>query len=130
MNWRSFLILHGVENWRPREHWQWWLAHELRARGEQAFYPQLPAPSSPALDERTSPEAGHLRQGEDVLMGGEQQQQRNPRRLSEEGKRDAVNLVRSTGRPIAAVARELGIYDSTLGTGCPRAASTVARPRG
>jgi transposase len=24
-------------------------------------------------------------------------------------------LVRSTGRPIAAVARELGIYDSTLG---------------
>jgi hypothetical protein len=29
MNWRSFLILHGVENWRPREHWQWWLAHEL-----------------------------------------------------------------------------------------------------
>jgi predicted alpha/beta hydrolase family esterase len=55
MNWRSFLILHGVENWRPREHWQWWLAHELRARGEQAFYPQLPAPSSPALDERTSP---------------------------------------------------------------------------
>jgi hypothetical protein len=55
MNWRSLLILHGVENWRPREHWQWWLAHELRARGEQIFYPQLPAPSSPALDERPSP---------------------------------------------------------------------------
>jgi predicted alpha/beta hydrolase family esterase len=48
---RSFLLLHGVENWRPREHWQWWLAHELRSRGEQVFYPQLPAPSSPALDE-------------------------------------------------------------------------------
>jgi transposase len=63
-------------------------------------------------------------------MGGEQQQQRNPRRFTEEVKRDAVNLVRSTGRPIAAVARELGIYDSTLGTGCPRTASTVARPRG
>ena len=65
MNWRSFLILHGVENWRPREHWQWWLAHELRARGEQAFYPQLPAPSSPALDERTSP----LRQDTSVKGG-------------------------------------------------------------
>jgi transposase len=53
-------------------------------------------------------------------MGGEQQQQRNPRRLTEEGKRDAVNLVRSTGRPIAAVARELGIYDSTLGNWVPQ----------
>jgi predicted alpha/beta hydrolase family esterase len=50
MSWRSFLILHGVENWRPRQHWQWWLAHELRARGEHVFYPQLPAPSSPTLD--------------------------------------------------------------------------------
>ena len=28
---------------------------------------------------------------------------------------NAVELVRSTGRPIAVVARELGIYDSTLG---------------
>jgi len=53
-------------------------------------------------------------------MGGEQQQQRNPRRFTEEGKRDAVNLVRSTGRPIAAVARELGIYDSTLGDWVPQ----------
>ena len=26
-----------------------------------------------------------------------------------------MELVRSTGRPIAAVARELGVYDSTLG---------------
>jgi hypothetical protein len=32
MNWRSFLILHGVENWRPGEHWNWWLAHEVRAQ--------------------------------------------------------------------------------------------------
>jgi hypothetical protein len=128
MNWRSFLILHGVENWRPREHWQWWLAHELRALGEQAFYPQLPAPSSPALDERTSP----LRQdtSEDVLMGGEQQQQRNRRRFTEEVKRDAVNLVRSTGRPIAAVARKLGIYDSTLGNWVPQDRIDRARPRG
>jgi transposase-like protein len=29
-------------------------------------------------------------------------------------------LVRSTGRPIAAVARELGIYDSTLGNWVPQ----------
>lgn len=48
---RRFLILHGVENWRPREHWQWWLTDELRRRGEQVLYPQLPSPSSPALDE-------------------------------------------------------------------------------
>ena len=36
-------------------------------------------------------------------------------RVTEEFKCDAVELVRSTGRPIAVVARELGIYDSTLG---------------
>ena len=43
-------------------------------------------------------------------MGG-----RKPQRYSPEFKRDAVELVRSTGRPIAEIARELGIYDSTLG---------------
>jgi transposase len=49
-------------------------------------------------------------------MGQEQQQrQRNRRRFTEEFKRDAVELVRATGKPIAEVARELGIYDSTLG---------------
>jgi transposase len=53
-------------------------------------------------------------------MGGEQQQLRNRRRFTEEVKCDAVNLVRSTGRPIAAVARELGIYDSTLGNWVPK----------
>jgi predicted alpha/beta hydrolase family esterase len=45
------LILHGVENWRPREHWQWWLADQLRLRGEQVLYPQLPSPSDPSLSE-------------------------------------------------------------------------------
>jgi predicted alpha/beta hydrolase family esterase len=71
MNPRSFLILHGVENWRPREHWQWWLAHELRARGEHVFYPQLPAPSSPALDEWLAVLHGELSQlgnGERVII--------------------------------------------------------------
>jgi transposase len=40
---------------------------------------------------------------------------RRRRRFSEEFKRDAVELVRTTGRPIAQIARELEIYDSTLG---------------
>jgi transposase len=50
-------------------------------------------------------------------MGEEHRQrpQRTRRGFTEEFKRDAVELVRSTGRPIAVVARELGIYDSTLG---------------
>ena len=35
--------------------------------------------------------------------------------VTAEFKRDAVELVRTSGRPIAEIARELGIYDSTLG---------------
>ena len=42
-------------------------------------------------------------------------QQRNRRQFTPEFKRDAVELVRTSGRPIAEIARELGIYDSTLG---------------
>jgi transposase len=51
----------------------------------------------------------------------EEQQQRQPkqprtrREFTTEFKRDAVALVRTTGRPIAHIARDLGIYDSTLG---------------
>jgi transposase len=51
----------------------------------------------------------------------EEQQQRQPKRprtrreFTTEFKRDAVELVRTTGRPIAHIARDLGIYDSTLG---------------
>ena len=37
------------------------------------------------------------------------------RKFSDEFKRDAVEIVTSSGKPIAQVARELGIYDSTLG---------------
>ncbi len=50
-------------------------------------------------------------------MGEEHRQrpQRTRRGFTKEFKRDAVELVRSSGRPIAAIARELGIYDSTLG---------------
>ncbi len=38
------------------------------------------------------------------------------RRYSDEFKRDAVALFRSSGRPIKEVARELGISDTSLGT--------------
>jgi transposase len=50
-------------------------------------------------------------------MGEEHRQtpQRTRRGFTKEFKGDAVELVRSTGRPIAAVACELGISDSTLG---------------
>jgi transposase len=44
----------------------------------------------------------------------EDRQPRNRRQFTAEFKRDAVELVRTTGRPIAEIARELGICDSTL----------------
>ena len=46
----------------------------------------------------------------------ERRQPRPRRRFSDEFKRDAVDLVLTTGRSIAEVAGELGIYDSTLGS--------------
>ena len=45
----------------------------------------------------------------------EDRQRRNRRQFTAEFKRDAVELVRTSGRSIAEIARELGIYDSTLG---------------
>jgi transposase len=42
-------------------------------------------------------------------------QRRARRQFTPEFKRDAVELVRTSGRPIAEIARELGVYDSTLG---------------
>jgi transposase len=42
-------------------------------------------------------------------------QPRTRRAFTKAFKRDAVELVRSSGRPIAHIARDLGIYDSTLG---------------
>jgi len=38
------------------------------------------------------------------------------RRYTDEFKRDAVALFRSSGRPVKEVARELGISDTSLGT--------------
>src|SRR6187401_310654 len=45
------LILHGYEHHRPREHWLWWLAEELRRRDIPVQYPQFPSPDAPQLDE-------------------------------------------------------------------------------
>ena len=45
----------------------------------------------------------------------EQQTQRTRRKFSDEFKRDAVEIVRSSDKSIAEVARELGIYGSSLG---------------
>ncbi|MEU2116507.1 alpha/beta hydrolase [Streptomyces sp. NPDC016459] len=47
----TYLILHGYQNHRPPGHWQHWLAGELRARGHEVRYPQLPAPDAPVLEE-------------------------------------------------------------------------------
>jgi transposase len=46
----------------------------------------------------------------------ERRQPRPCRKFSDEFKRDAVDLVLTTGRAVAEVAAELGIYDSTLGS--------------
>jgi transposase len=42
-------------------------------------------------------------------------QPRPRREFTEQFKHDAVELVHTCGRPIAEIARELGIWDSTLG---------------
>jgi len=45
----------------------------------------------------------------------ERSSKRPRRKFSDEFKRDAVEIVQSSDKSIAQVARELGIYDSTLG---------------
>lgn len=47
----SFLILHGIGNHRPPEHWQFWLAASLAVDGHQVLYPGLPEPDSPSFNE-------------------------------------------------------------------------------
>jgi uncharacterized protein len=47
----SFLILHGIGNRRPPEHWQFQLAAALAADGSQVLYPQLPEPDAPKFDD-------------------------------------------------------------------------------
>jgi len=50
------------------------------------------------------------------LENQEKSAKRPRRKFSDEFKRDAVEIVNSSGKSIAQVARELGIYDSTLGS--------------
>lgn len=45
----------------------------------------------------------------------EQDKKRNRRKFTDEFKRDAAALVIDTGRPIVQVAREIGVYESSLG---------------
>ena len=47
---RAFLILHGWQNHRPKDHWQHWLADRLGELGHQVTYPQLPDPDDPDLE--------------------------------------------------------------------------------
>ncbi|WP_093717257.1 alpha/beta hydrolase [Actinacidiphila alni] len=46
---RRFLMVHGVQHRRPRQHWMWWLTEVLRQHGEQVLYPQLSAPEQPSV---------------------------------------------------------------------------------
>ena len=46
----SFLILHGIENHRPPDHWQFLLAARLVERGHEVRYPGLPEPDAPHLE--------------------------------------------------------------------------------
>jgi predicted alpha/beta hydrolase family esterase len=45
----SFLVLHGLGNHRPPEHWQFWVSARLAAAGHQVLYPDLPEPDAPSL---------------------------------------------------------------------------------
>jgi hypothetical protein len=68
---RRFLVLHGWENHRPVEHWEWWLTDQLRSRGEQVLYPQLPVPDNPRLADWLEVLAGEWQQmgdGERVVV--------------------------------------------------------------
>jgi hypothetical protein len=68
---RRYLVLHGWQNHRPPEHWEWLLVDALRARGEQVLYPQLPAPDHPVLDDWLDVFAGEWLQmgsGERVVV--------------------------------------------------------------
>jgi hypothetical protein len=49
------------------------------------------------------------------MSAWEDRPNRTRRQFTPGVKRDAVELVRTSGRPIAEIARELGIYDSTPG---------------
>jgi predicted alpha/beta hydrolase family esterase len=47
---KGFLILHGIENHRPPEHWQFLLAARLSEHGHHVLYPGLPEPDAPLYE--------------------------------------------------------------------------------
>ncbi len=51
------------------------------------------------------------------------------RKFDEDFKQGAVRLVRETGKPIAQVARELGVKEGTLGNWWPRTGAGTVRGR-
>ena len=55
---------------------------------------------------------------------------RNYRKYDEDFKQGAVQLVTETGKPIAQVARELGINDGTLGNWCAKARAAAGEGNG
>ena len=68
---RRFLVLHGWQNRRPPEHWQWQLVEALRQAGEQVLYPQFPEPDEPDLEgwtELLHAELAQLGDGERVVI--------------------------------------------------------------
>jgi transposase len=52
------------------------------------------------------------------------------RKFDPEFREGAVRIVRETGKPIAQVARDLGIHEGTLGNWMARDRIERARPRG
>jgi len=66
---RSFLLLHGFSHHRPPGHWQYWLAHRLRRRGERVLYPGLPFEDQPRYEEWREALRGLL-----IELGGEGEQ--------------------------------------------------------
>lgn len=56
----GFLILHGIENYRPPGHWQFLLAAELVAHGQLVRYPAMPEPHAPDLAQWLSVLAAEL----------------------------------------------------------------------
>ncbi|WP_369169534.1 alpha/beta hydrolase [Streptomyces sp. R28] len=56
----AYLILHGWQNRRPKDHWQHWLADRLTELGHQVDHPQLPDPDDPELEVWLEELARHL----------------------------------------------------------------------
>ena len=59
---QSFLVLHGIGNHRPPEHWQFWVSSQLAAIGHQVLYPGLPDPDAPPYDAWATALEDQLRQ--------------------------------------------------------------------